>query len=67
MERHSLDFSSADVQGLYLNIRFEDGLLQCVTGTSLKTFSMDKSLEKLWDQTAMKFFLQQGIDFEKAD
>lgn len=67
VERHSLDFSSADVQGLYLNIRFEDGLLQCVTGTSLKTFSMDKSLEKLWDQTAMKFFLQQGIDFEKAD
>ncbi len=63
----ALDFQASDVQGLYLNIRFDGTSLQCVTGTSLKTFSMDKSLEHEWDAMVPRFFDKKGIAFEFED
>lgn len=59
-----LDFRPEDVQGLYLNIRFNQDGLFCITGTSLKTFSMDKSLEQAWDEMVQKFFTKKQIDWE---
>lgn len=53
------------VQGLYLNIHYDGARLTCVTGTSFKTFTMDKSLERTWDEMAEKFFRQKGVEFEK--
>lgn len=64
ISQNQLDFRPEDVQGLYLNIRFDGQELQCITGTSLKTFSMDKSLEQTWDQMVQKFFTQKEIAFE---
>lgn len=64
IDRKGLDFQSSDVQGLYLNIRFDGTSLQCVTGTSLKTFSLDKSLEKEWDSMVPRFFDKKGLAFE---
>lgn len=62
--QNQLDFQPESVQGLYLNIRFDGNTLQCITGISLKTFSMDKSLEQAWDKMVQKFFTQKEIDFE---
>ena len=53
------------VQGLYLNIHYDGARLTCVTGTSFKTFTMDKSLERTWDEMAEKFLRQKGVEFEK--
>lgn len=64
IEQNSLSFSPEQVQGLYLNIRYDGTILQCVTGTSLKTFSMDKSLEQAWDVMVQKFFMQKQIAFD---
>lgn len=64
ISQNQLDFRPEDVQGLYLNIRFDGNELQCITGTSLKTFSMDKSLEQAWDKMVQKFFSQKEIAFE---
>ncbi len=64
IEQNELDFQADDVQGLYMNIRYEQGILQCITGVSLKTFSMDKSLEQAWDTMVQKFFAKQNLDFE---
>ena len=56
-------FSPADVNGLVLNIRFENGSLTCTTGTCLNVFTLDKSLDQAWDRMVQKFFLQQNLSF----
>lgn len=53
-----------EVQGLYMNLHFDGTHLTCVTGTSFKTFTLDKSLEHVWDEMVQKFFHQKGIPFE---
>ena len=52
------------VQALYLNIRYNGETLTCITGTSFKTFTMDKTLEHAWDEMTENFFKKKGIDFE---
>lgn len=54
-----------DVQGLYLNLHFDGTHLTCVTGTSFRTFLLDKSLEHIWDEMVQKLFHQKGIVFEQ--
>lgn len=54
-----------NVRGLYLNISYDGTRLNCVTGTSFKTFIPDKTLEHIWDETAENFFRQNEIDYEK--
>ncbi|MCD8022073.1 MAG: DUF5721 family protein [Lachnospiraceae bacterium] len=49
--------------GLFLNIHFDGKALMCVSGTSLKTFTLDKSLEHAWDDLLEKFFRQKQIPF----
>lgn len=39
-----------DVQGLLLNVRYENDSMDCVTAASLKLFSMDKSVEEEFDR-----------------
>lgn len=63
---HNLPSMSIDgVQGLYLNFQYDKGTLECITGTSMKTFTMDKTLDHIWDDTAMKYLKQKEILFEK--
>lgn len=54
-----------EVQGLYLNLRFDGARLTCVTGTSFRSFTLDKSLEHVWDEMVEKFLHQKGIPFEE--
>lgn len=53
--------NGSQIQGLYLNIRYEDGALYCVTGTSLSFFTMDKTLEEEWDRAVKAFLKSQEI------
>lgn len=52
-----------DLQGLYLNFRYDGNSLSCVTGTSTKAFTLDKSLEQQWDLQAKEFLKDKGIEF----
>ena len=61
--RNAPSLQAKDVQGLYLNIRYDGKHLSCITGTSFKTFTMDKSLEHAWDEMVQKFFRQKKIEF----
>lgn len=64
LERHGISIPEANVGGLYLNIRYENKKLTCITGTAFNTFVMDKSLEHAWDETAVQFFKQHDIAAE---
>ncbi len=47
-----------EMPGLALQIRFDAGELQIVTGIAHQMFSMDKSVEQAWDE-AVKGFIRQ--------
>ena len=53
------------VNGLYLNIRYEEGKLFCVTGTSVSFFTLDKTLDSEWDQAVRSFLKKNEIIFEE--
>lgn len=52
------------VNGLFLNIQYSGGQMICTTGTSVKEFTMDRTLERMWDQMVLRFFQERGIDHE---
>ncbi|WP_143321396.1 DUF5721 family protein [Clostridium sp. HBUAS56010] len=51
------------VTGLYINIRYEEEVLTCVTGTSVSVFTLDKALDEEWDQAFRGFLKQNEIPF----
>ena len=66
LSQAGLPFSPADVAGLYLNLRYDQGKLTCTTATALSFFTLDKSLDGAWDSMVKRFFLKQEIAFEEA-
>lgn len=62
LSERKLPFTSQEVKGLYINIRYEDERLTCITGTSVSVFTLDKTLDEEWDQ-AFKVFLKQNQIF----
>ncbi|MGI6070282.1 MAG: DUF5721 family protein [Blautia sp.] len=54
-----------NVAGMFLNLQFNGTEITCTTGTSLRLFTLDKSLDVLWDNMVLAFFKQHGIAFEQ--
>lgn len=50
-----------EVGGLYINVRFENNELHIITGTAIKTFTLDKTLEQEWDKEVDRLLKEQGI------
>lgn len=59
-------FLPEDISGMFLNINYRNGRLQCTTGISYRLFSPDKTLEYEWDDLAEKFFRKNQIAIEKS-
>ena len=53
-----------DIFGLFVNFQYDGTHLTCTTGTSVKTFTLDKTLDHVWDELLQKFFRQQQIPYE---
>lgn len=53
---NQLSLRPEDVSALFMNIIYENGELKITTGTSLKIFTMDKTLEHLWDESVEKYY-----------
>ncbi len=64
LTNNGLDFSTSDIQGLYLNFRYNGLKLTCTTGISFQQFTMDKSVEQAWDKKVQEFFFHAGIPYE---
>lgn len=54
--------TAAQVNGICINIRYEDNTLYCVSGTSLNIFTLDKAIDIEWDE-ALRLFLRQNEIF----
>ena len=63
--KNNLGIDPATVQGLYMNIKYDGTNLHLITGTSFKSFTMDKTLEAAFDKMVLKFFTLKEIDFEE--
>ena len=50
-----------DIDGLFLNLNYEKDSLTCTSGTSVKFFTLDKSLDHAWEENLEKFFRQKQI------
>ncbi|MCR5546566.1 MAG: DUF5721 family protein [Lachnospiraceae bacterium] len=54
-----------DVENLSFLIRFKDRELSITTGSSLRIFTMDKSLNSAWDKWVESFLENHGFDLEE--
>lgn len=53
-----------DIDGLSLIAKYSDDELVITTSSSLNIFSLDKSLDKIWDDMVIKFLSSKGIEYE---
>lgn len=60
-----VSINKEEVNGFFLNIRFEKDNLTIVTGTSIATFTLDKNLDHFWDDNVKKFLKKEGIAAEE--
>ncbi len=58
-------FSTEDISGMYLNLKYQNRQLTCTTGVSCRIFSLDKSLEQSWDELVKRFLKTHEIAFEE--
>ncbi len=61
IEKNNLPFSTDDIANLTLNIYFDGKSITATTITSLRSFSTDKTLEMLWDNSVKAFFKHYEI------
>ncbi len=60
-EKNGNGIDPDNVTGLYLNIQYEEHVMACITGTSISTFTLDRSLDRAWDEYVVGFFKDKGI------
>lgn len=63
LKRSQPDMAPNQVNGLYLDIRYDEEKLYCVTGTSLNFFTLDKSIDLAWDEAVKQFLKKHEISF----
>ena len=63
--REGLSDLRPDINGLYLNLSFRERSLLLTTGTSRKTFTMDRELDTVWDSFVESYLLENRISFER--
>jgi len=62
--QHDVSSLIPDINSLAMTVNYDSLILSCTSGISLRTFSLDKTAEKLWDQCLTKFFEQHDIPYE---
>ena len=63
VQAHAPGILPEQAGGLYINIQYENQEMTCVTGTSMNVFTMDRTLEREWDESVKQFLKRSGIAF----
>ena len=61
LEEHVPSLDPADLFGLFLNIRYRGDVLTVTTGTSVRSFSPDRSLDTAWDACVRKLLEKEEL------
>lgn len=59
-------YTTSDISGIYINLKYQNQKLLLTTGVSYNIFSIDKTLENEWDRMVMKFLKQHEIAYEEV-
>ena len=57
IEMNNIPIHPDNVRALFMNVIYSENRLSITTGTSLNVFTMDKTLEELWDKTVEKYYI----------
>lgn len=61
IEKNSLSLTPDDIANLSLNIYFDGEKITVTTVATMKTFTLDKTLNTLWDENVKAFFKANNI------
>ena len=58
-----LSVPKEEVTGLFLNLTYVKEAVTATTGTSMKVFTLDRSVDRVWDDMVRRFLETRGIPF----
>lgn len=58
IEKSGANLKADNISGLYVHFTYENSVLSAITATSLSIFTMDKTLDKYWDDTIQSFLVK---------
>ena len=58
-------FAPDDIQGIFINLTFQNSQIILTTGISYSVFSTDRTLEHEWDILVQKFLKKHSISYEE--
>ena len=62
---NDLNYDPDCVNGLFLNVRYQDGTVTMTTASSLSTFTLDRSLDEAFEKYIIKFLSDADISYEE--
>lgn len=65
LKKYSYQISMADVDGFFVNIIYENNEIHIITGISYKTFILDKTIDKEWDNSIKVFLNKNDIEYNE--
>lgn len=57
--------TSNDIKALIITLKYDGDRLLLITGTSLRTFIPDKSIDQYWDNAIRRFLSKKELSFEE--
>lgn len=67
LSKNIIDQLSDNALAMFLNVNFEDNKITCTTGTSQKNFSLDNTVDIIWEEYINKFIKQAGIAVSNSE
>ncbi|MCF0145198.1 MAG: hypothetical protein HUJ73_01285 [Eubacterium sp.] len=62
LARAGTSMQQEDIFGVFFNCQFHNDTLTITTGTSLRVFTMDRSLDHAWDEMLSEFLRSQELE-----
>ncbi len=63
--QNNLPISLEEIRGLFLNIQYKNKQLLVTTGVSMKSFSLDKTIQRVWEEEVVCFLQQNKISSQE--